>query len=87
MAIWGDFPYPFRWLAHWVLLAIHAGRGELAEAVEQAEAILHPSQRRQPGDLPEVLATAVQAWHSGDAEAARAALQRAIDLARAEGYL
>ena len=37
----------------------------------QAQAILHPSQRRQPGDLAAMLATAVRAWQSGDAEAAR----------------
>ena len=70
LALWGDYPYPFRWLAHWVLLAVHTGRGELAEAVAQAQAILHPSQRRQPGELPETLVAAAAAWDAGEPEAA-----------------
>ena len=87
LALWGEFAYPFRWLANWVLLAVHEKRGELAEAVEQAQAILHPSQRRQPGELPEVLERAVRAWQAGKPDPARAALQQAIELAQAEGYL
>ena len=87
LALWGDYPYPFRWLANWVLLAVHTGRGELAEAVVQTQAILHPSQRRQPGELPEMLAAAASAWQAGQQETARAALQQSLNLARAAGYL
>ena len=87
LTLWDDYPYPFRWLANWVLLAIHSARSELEEGVEQARAILHPTQRRQPGDLPAVLAAAVRAWENGKPDETRAALQRAIDLAQAEGYL
>jgi len=85
--IWGDYPYPFRWLAWWVLLAIHTERDELTKAVEAARAILHPIQRRQPGDLPEVLEGVVRAWQDEEAEATRTSLQHAVALARAEGYL
>jgi tetratricopeptide (TPR) repeat protein len=85
--LWGEYPYPFRWLANWVLLAVYAARGELAEGVGQARAILHPTQRRQPGDLPALLAAAERAWENGKPDETRAALQRAIELAQAEGYL
>jgi DNA-binding SARP family transcriptional activator len=84
--LWGDYPYPFRWLGHWVLLAVHSDRGALAEAVQQAQAILHPSQRCQPGELPAALEAAVRAWPQ-DVDAAGAALRRAIELAQSEGYL
>lgn len=87
LALWGDYPYPFRWLANWVLLAVHEERREPAGAVEQAQAILHPSQRRQPGNLPAVLEAAVRAWRDGKPDETRTALQRAIELAQAEGYL
>jgi hypothetical protein len=87
LVLWRDHPYPFRWLANWVLLAVHGERRELAEAVEQAQAILHPSQRRQPGELPDVLEGAVRAWQAGEPDHARAAMQQAINLARAEGYV
>jgi DNA-binding SARP family transcriptional activator len=86
LALWGEYPYPFRWLAYWVLLAVHAGRGDLETAVTQAQAILHPSQRRQPGDLPSLLENAVRAWPEHPDEA-RAALQQAIEIAQDEGYL
>ena len=87
LALWGDYPYPFRWLACWVLLAVHTAREELAEAVVQVQAIQHPSQRRQPGKLPEMLAVAASAWEAGDQDAALTALQRSLELARAAGYL
>ena len=87
MALWGDYPYPFRWLACWVLLAVHTACEELTEAAAQVQAILHPSQRRQPGELPETLAAAAAAWQAGEPAAARAALQRSLELARAVGYL
>ncbi|MCP4212919.1 MAG: tetratricopeptide repeat protein [Halieaceae bacterium] len=87
LATWEEYPYPFRWLAMWVLLAIHTKREELAEAVESAQSILHPSQRRQPGDLSVVLTTAVRAWQAGASDAARVALHQAVELAQMEGYL
>ena len=87
LALWGDYPYPFRWLACWVLLAVHTAREELAEAVVQAQAIQHPSQRRQPGELPEMLDAAMRAWDAGEQDAARAALQRALEEAQVVGYL
>jgi hypothetical protein len=70
-----------------VLLAVHAARGDLAAAVTQAQAIRHPSQRRQPGDLPATLQAVASAWDAGEQAAARAALQRSVELARAAGYL
>ena len=85
--IWGDYPYPFRWLAHWVLLAVHTERGDLVEAVEQAQAILHPTQRRQPGALPAALEEAMRALEAGNTETTQAALRRAIAMARRENYL
>ena len=87
LTIWEDFPYPFRWLASWVLLAIHMKRAEMIEAVEAARAILHPSQRRQPGELPEVLEMAVATWEAGDKETARERFGRAVDVAHKHGYL
>lgn len=84
--LWGDYPYPFRWLAHWVLLAVFTARGDLAAATAQAQAILHPSQRRQPGELPQALTRAVSAWPDHPNTAA-ASLRHAITLAELEGYL
>ena len=86
LALWDDSPYPFRWLAHWVLLAVYTARGDLAAAATQAQAILHPSQRRQPGELPQALARAVSAW-SEHPDEARATLRQAMELAEIEGYL
>jgi hypothetical protein len=87
LGLWGDYPYPFRWLACWVLLAVHTAREELAEAVAQAQAVLHPSQRRQPGELPDTLAAAAAAWEAGEQDAALTALQRSLELAQSAGYL
>jgi predicted ATPase len=87
LTIWGDYPYPFRWLASWVLLALHTRGREFGAAAAAAQAILRPGQRPQPGELPNVLESAVAAWDAGDEAAANDFLKMAVELATQHGYL
>lgn len=82
-----DTGVPFAWLALIVLLAIGHGEGQTEAAIEAAEAMLHPHQRRLPQPLSAALQQAVAHWQAGNVEQANGSLQQAIISALAIGYL
>ena len=87
LSAWGNLPYPFKWLAHWVLLAGYLDRDHLERAAASASALLDPTQQRLPDDLTAALVEAVNSWEGGRIDPARKALQKTVDLARRGGYL
>jgi tetratricopeptide (TPR) repeat protein len=87
VSIWGDYPYPFKWLAHWVLIAIHLHRNDLVRSVESARVLLDPKQQRMPDDMISAINGVVESWENGRVESTRKALKKAIELAQQRGYL
>jgi hypothetical protein len=79
--------YPFEWAALWPLIAVALVQGQDTEAVEHARALLSPAQMRLPEPLEAVLHDAIAAWEGGDASAARARLNEAVELAQQTGWL
>ena len=84
LSAWENFPYPFQWLAQWIVLAAALEQGAFAAAVEAARALLDPRQQRLPADVAQALEQAVQ---MAQADAPQAHLAQAVALARAHGYL
>jgi DNA-binding SARP family transcriptional activator len=79
--------YAFFWQARWPLLGLALARGDVAEAIEHASAMLDCQQQRLSQPLTAALDIAVRAWRAGQAAAARARLDDAQALARDIGYL
>lgn len=69
----------FQWAARFPLLGIELGHGRPDAALEQARAMLDPSQQPLPDELRELLR---QADHPCGGES----LTRALELARDGGY-
>jgi DNA-binding SARP family transcriptional activator/tetratricopeptide (TPR) repeat protein len=44
LSTWDNSPYPFQWLAYWILLAITLEQEALPDAIKAARAMLDPSQ-------------------------------------------
>lgn len=84
---WKNSPYPFQWLAYWLLLALNLEDAILPAALAATRAILDPSQQKLPDDVSGTLKMAVQASESGNIETIQAELQHAVKLARSYGYL
>ncbi len=84
---WGNSPYPFKWLAYWVVLAIALRQDRFGDAVEAARAMLGPPQQRQPDDLSAVLEEALRSWEKQDIERAQGFLEQAVRLAQERGFL
>src|SRR5690606_24806226 len=74
--------YPFYWLACVPLLDLALAADDLDLAGEQARLLLQPSQLRLADDLTDALTAGLEAITAGGREAARAALQTSLDLAR-----
>jgi tetratricopeptide (TPR) repeat protein len=89
LQIWEQtaFVYAFHWTALFPLLAVAAEKGVLAEALDHAQALLHPQQQCLPEQLEAVLEAAIQAGQDGRAEAAREDLERAVQVAKETGFL
>lgn len=87
LALWKDHPYPFQWLAQWVVLAVALRQGALADAVQAACDMLDPKQQRLPDDVADALKMAVQTTESLPTEATKDHLLQAMELARGCGYL
>jgi class 3 adenylate cyclase/tetratricopeptide (TPR) repeat protein len=79
--------FPFKWLALYPLISASLAQDRLAEAIDHVRALLDPVQQALPEKLETVLEGALQAWNGGEPDAARAHLERAIDLAQDGGYL
>jgi len=84
---WQNSPYPFQWLAFWLLLALNLEDAKLPAAITATRAILDPSQQKLPDDINTALEMVVQAAEAGNTETIQADLQHAVELARSYGYL
>lgn len=84
---WGNTPYPFQWLAHWVLLAVALHDNELGAAMDACNGMLDPVQQYLSDDVMHALEQATNLWRAQDAIAARIALQDAVQLAQTQGYI
>jgi tetratricopeptide (TPR) repeat protein len=85
---WQQSPgYPFQWLSLYPLIAVALAYDRIPEAVEYARGLLEPAQQALPDPLQMVLEEAIETWERGEPEAARAHLDRAIELAQELGYL
>lgn len=82
--------FPFRWLSAWTLIACEAAEGLLRDAAARCPALLdegaQPLPRRLAATVDEVLAAA-ELDTPGDDRALRQALDRALSVARQDGYL
>ena len=87
LAIWGDYQYPFKWLAHWVLIAIYLDRDEIAQAIESVCALLDEKQQRLPDDVTATLEKAVGNWEAGWIDVTRMGLTEVVEKAQEWGYL
>jgi DNA-binding SARP family transcriptional activator len=76
-----------QWTALWPLIGVALAENQVAEAAEYARALLDLQQQRPPEVLEVALEATVRAADVGDLEAARAEIARALDPARALGYL
>jgi class 3 adenylate cyclase/tetratricopeptide (TPR) repeat protein len=80
-------PYPFDWMAAWIVVAACVSRDDLEDAVRHAEMMLAGSQQLLPEPLARATAAAVDAWKQGDAAGAARHLEDAIRLAALTGHL
>jgi eukaryotic-like serine/threonine-protein kinase len=87
LGAWGEFQYPFRWQAHWILCAVALGRDRLAEAVASAQVMLQPHQQRLTDDVTSALEKAVRSWEVEKRLQTREAMRQALALAENPGYL
>jgi tetratricopeptide (TPR) repeat protein len=83
----GQWVYAFHWTARLPLLAVALEREDVPEALDQARALLDPQQQQLPRSLEASLEEAIQADDEGHPEAARAHLERAIELAQELAFL
>jgi DNA-binding SARP family transcriptional activator len=84
---WQTLIYPMQWLARWPLLAVALHQERLADAVHEAQAMLHPEQQQLPTALTTPLEAAVAAWAERHAVLTRTYLHQALQQAQATGYL
>jgi hypothetical protein len=77
----------FRWVYLFPVLAARLRAGEPGEAVAAARQIIDPAQQALPGDLTTALAGVCGSWDQGERAQVTERLTRALDLARAAGYL
>jgi tetratricopeptide (TPR) repeat protein len=77
---------PWEWQVRWTLLALAVGDNDWAEAGDQADAMLDPSQQRLPDDVEELLRGMVAA-HACDYRELGTVAERLIAAARVHGYL
>ncbi len=84
---WRGLAYPLHWLALWPLLAIALGQGQVAEAIDAAQAMLDPVQQRLPETLETALEQAIQAWDDDYSDTAGEHLAQALDLAAEMGHM
>ena len=78
--------YPFKWAALFPLFAVASADGDPARAADLARTLLDTGQQVLPTDLDAALTAVVTAADRREPLLPRA-LERAVDLARAHGYL
>ncbi|HXW81452.1 MAG TPA: hypothetical protein VEJ84_18255, partial [Acidimicrobiales bacterium] len=87
----GAVAYPFYWLCLWPLIAVHLGRGEVADAVAAARQLLLPPQQKLPDELEAQVEAAIACWEGGSletgaSERAASDLRKALELGEALRY-
>ncbi len=87
LSTWDNSPYPFQWLAYWIVLAITLEHETWPDAIDAARAMLDPSQQKLPEDVSAVLEMAVQTWESGDTVTIQQRIKQAVKTAHDYGYL
>ncbi|MBI1299942.1 AAA family ATPase [bacterium] len=87
LATLGRHWYPFEWLARWPLLVVALQRNQLADAVVEVEAMLHPVQQVLPPHLTTTLHRALDCWHRTDIQTTTALLQQSVEIAHSIGHL
>jgi tetratricopeptide (TPR) repeat protein len=89
LEIWDQTPfvYAFHWTALFPLLALAVAQEQIPEALDHAQALLHPQQQKLPESLEAALAAVIQAGENDGAEAATHHLERVIQVAKETGYL
>jgi DNA-binding SARP family transcriptional activator/tetratricopeptide (TPR) repeat protein len=89
--LWQKIPYAgfptIQWIATWPLIAVLLAREQTADAVAHVRALLDPERQPVPEPLRTLLASGVEAWDGGNADAARTKLGSAAVLAADHGYL
>lgn len=78
--------FPFHWVAALPLMEATLQRGEIAEAISCAQAILEPSQQLLPGSASDALASACRCWARDDRDGAAASLALALRYLEPTGY-
>lgn len=79
--------HPFEWVGTLPLFALELGAGELEGAAALARRTLSPRQQRLPDRLEEALAGTLASWRKQLPDDARRHGRRAVELARAGGFL
>ncbi|MCE7979778.1 MAG: hypothetical protein DYG89_01185 [Caldilinea sp. CFX5] len=87
LTAWQTMVYPMQWLARWPLLAVALQQTRWADAMEQAQAMLHPEQQQLPAPLTAALQSALAAWAAEQPAVAAHHLKAALNLAHAHGQL
>jgi ATP/maltotriose-dependent transcriptional regulator MalT len=80
-------PYPFDWMAAWVVVAAALRRGDVGQAIEHAELMLRTEQQPLPDALLQATSDAVAAWKTGIVDRAAARLRDAAEIAAEDGHL
>jgi hypothetical protein len=87
VATWGDVGNPFRWLAHWILLAVALERGQTKDAIRSAKVMLDPIQQKLPDEVTASLEGAVKSWEDKQDGETKDYLEKGVKLAQEKGYL
>lgn len=82
LAVWGERPYPLKWVALWPLVGAYLVRGELALAIDHARQMVPPPQQLLPDEVQAKLVAALAAWDAGDTAVMREYLETAVTLAQ-----
>jgi tetratricopeptide (TPR) repeat protein len=78
--------YPVQWPGWWVRVALAFESGDMAVSVDALRSMVAPSQARPPDDL-ENLVRSLVASYDANGGIPPAGMQRAVDMARAYGFL
>jgi DNA-binding SARP family transcriptional activator/predicted ATPase len=75
------------WMPLWPLLGVAVREGRLGDAVELGGEMLDATRQPLPDELESELRAAGVAWERSDPDVARAAFERAMEVAAVDGYL
>src|SRR5262249_56224136 len=79
--------YAFQWTALLPLVAATIRSGDTEGALAYARTLLAPTQQQLPAEIFDALADSVRLWDEGNLQRAGTAIARALDPARARGFV